>query len=136
VQEHVWGTREWPLPLTLLCPPLMTGREIIEPRIAIFTREIPPEPQVRHLLNLDPPDHGRYRNLTSKWFTPRTVKIWEPKVQQTTREVLDAAGEKGDIDFVADVSAPITIAVIALIKIMLAYSPRKNRAKVIAEYST
>ena len=87
---------------------------IIEPRIAIFTREIPPEPQVRHLLNLDPPDHGRYRNLTSKWFTPRTVKIWEPKVQQTTREVLDAAGEKGDIDFVADVSAPITIAVIAL----------------------
>ena len=28
--------------------------------------------------------------------------------------MLDAAGEKGEIDFVADVSAPITIAVIAL----------------------
>jgi cholest-4-en-3-one 26-monooxygenase len=63
---------------------------------------------------MDPPDHGRYRNLISKWFTPRTVKVWEPKVQQVTRDVLDAAGEKGDIDFVADVSAPITIAVIAL----------------------
>jgi cholest-4-en-3-one 26-monooxygenase len=87
---------------------------IIEPRIAVFTRDIPPEPTARHLLTMDPPDHGRYRNLISKWFTPRTVKVWEPKVQQVTREVLDTAGQKGDIDFVADVSAPITIAVIAL----------------------
>jgi cholest-4-en-3-one 26-monooxygenase len=87
---------------------------IIEPRIAVFTRDVPPEPTTRHLLTMDPPDHGRYRNLTSKWFTPRTVKVWEPKVRQITREVLDKAGAKRDIDFVADVSAPITIAVIAL----------------------
>jgi cholest-4-en-3-one 26-monooxygenase len=87
---------------------------IIAPRTAVFTRELPPEPQSRQLLTMDPPDHGRYRNLISKWFTPRTVKVWEPKVQQVTREVLDAAGAKGEIDFVADVSAPITIAVIAL----------------------
>ena len=87
---------------------------IIEPRIAVFTRDAPPEPTTRHLLTMDPPDHGRYRNLTAKWFTPRTVKIWEPKVQSVTGEVLDAASQKGQIDFVADVSAPITIAVIAL----------------------
>jgi cholest-4-en-3-one 26-monooxygenase len=87
---------------------------IIEPRIAVFTREAPVEPTSRHLLTMDPPDHGRYRNLTSKWFTPRTVKVWEPKVRNVTREVLDKAGQKRDIDFVADVSAPITIAVIAL----------------------
>jgi len=87
---------------------------LIEPRLAVFTNDVPPEPASRHLLTMDPPDHGRYRNLTSKWFTPRTVKIWEPKVQRVTRDVLDAAAEKGEIDFVADVSAPITIAVIAL----------------------
>ena len=87
---------------------------IIEPRIAVFTRDVPPEPTTRHLLTMDPPDHGRYRKLTSKWFTPRTVLVWEPKVQQITREVLDQAAQKGQIDFVADVSAPITIAVIAL----------------------
>jgi cholest-4-en-3-one 26-monooxygenase len=63
---------------------------------------------------MDPPEHERYRNIISKWFTPRTVKVWEPKVQRITREVLDKAGAKGEIDFVADVSAPITIAVIAL----------------------
>jgi len=87
---------------------------LIEPRIAVFTRDVPPEPTTRHLLTMDPPDHGRYRKLTSKWFTPRTVLVWEPKVQQITREVLDQAAQKGRIDFVADVSAPITIAVIAL----------------------
>jgi len=87
---------------------------IIEPRLAVFTREAPPEPTARHLLTMDPPDHGRYRNLTAKWFTPRTVRVWAPKIERVTREVLDAAGAKGDIDFVADVSAPITIAVIAL----------------------
>ncbi len=87
---------------------------IIEPRIAIFTNDALEEPTTRHLLTMDPPEHGRYRNLISKWFTPRTVKVWEPKVQRITKDVLDKAAEMGDIDFVADVSAPITIAVIAL----------------------
>ena len=87
---------------------------IIEPRIAVFPREVPEEPTSRQLLTMDPPDHGRYRNLTAKWFTPRTVRVWEPKVQRITCETLDAAAAKGEIDFVADVSAPITIAVIAL----------------------
>ncbi len=87
---------------------------IIEPRIAVFTREAPEEPTTRHLLTMDPPDHGRYRNLIAKAFTPRTVRVWEPKVEDVTRKILDQAREKGEIDFVADVSAPITIAVIAL----------------------
>ena len=52
---------------------------IIEPRIAVFTRDVPPEPTTRHLLTMDPPDHGRYRNLISKCFTPRTVKVWSPR---------------------------------------------------------
>jgi cholest-4-en-3-one 26-monooxygenase len=86
---------------------------IIEPRLAVFTREIPPEPTSNHLLTMDPPTHGKYRNVVAKWFTPRGVTIWAPKVERVTREVLDQAGRKGEIDFVADVSAPITIAVIA-----------------------
>ena len=88
---------------------------IIEPRVAVFDEIArPEEPQVRHLLNMDPPDHGKYRNLISKAFTPRTVQVWESRVQDITRKTLDRAAEKGDIDFVADVSAPITIEVIAL----------------------
>jgi cytochrome P450 len=85
------------------------------PRLAVFTRDLapPPEGTSRHLLTMDPPDHPKYRNVASKRFTPRAVQGWEPKVRQITREVLDEAGRNERIDFVRDVSARITIAVIA-----------------------
>jgi cytochrome P450 len=88
---------------------------IIEPRIAIFTTDFTPPEEVaaRHLLNMDPPDHGKYRNVASKQFTPRVVKELEPHVRRITREVLDQAAKKNQGDFVQDVSAKITIAVIA-----------------------
>ncbi len=88
---------------------------IIAPRLAVFVAaNEPPEQEARHLLNMDPPVHAKYRQVVSKWFTPRTVKVWEPKVEKLTRQILDKAAEKGEIDFVNEVSAPITIAVIAL----------------------
>lgn len=88
---------------------------ISEPRLAVFTDlEAPEERKTRHLLTMDPPDHGRFRNLTAKAFTPRAVQVWGPKISRITKRVLDRAGAKGEIDFVADVSAPITIEVIAL----------------------
>jgi cholest-4-en-3-one 26-monooxygenase len=84
------------------------------PRLAVFPKEIAePERPARHLLNMDPPDHGRYRNVAAKQFTPRTVKELAPHVEEMTREVLDAAAEKDEGDFVRDISAPITIGVIA-----------------------
>ncbi len=87
---------------------------IIEPRIAVFDRSVPVDVEkLRHLLSMDPPEHRDYRNVTAKQFTPRMTKHWEPKVQRITREILDEAAAKGDCDFVQDVAAPITIAVIA-----------------------
>jgi len=85
------------------------------PRLAVFTRDLPPpeEGASRHLLNMDPPDHARYRRVTSGWFTPRAIRAMDSKVERVTREVLDDAAEKTTGDFVRDVSARITIAVIA-----------------------
>jgi cytochrome P450 len=85
------------------------------PRLAVFTLDLPP-PEAsasRHLLNMDPPDHARYRRVTSSWFTPRAIRAMDEKVARVTREVLDAAAAQEAGDFVRDVSAPITIAVIA-----------------------
>jgi cytochrome P450 len=87
---------------------------IIQPRIAVFARDVPVDMQpLRHLLSMDPPEHRDYRAVTAKQFTPRMVQHWEPKVARITREILDHANELGSCDFVQDVSAPITIAVIA-----------------------
>src|SRR5262245_46453536 len=85
------------------------------PRLAVFTNDIPPPPEgeVRHLLNMDPPDHARYRRVTSHWFTPRVIKAMDAKVGRVTREVIDDAAAKPAGDFVQDISARITIAVIA-----------------------
>jgi cholest-4-en-3-one 26-monooxygenase len=85
------------------------------PRLAVFPKDIPPPPEgtTRHLLTMDPPDHPKYRNVASKRFTPRAVLDWEPKVRRITRETIDAAASRERVDFVRDVSAPITIAVIA-----------------------
>jgi cholest-4-en-3-one 26-monooxygenase len=81
----------------------------------VFSNKLPPPPEaeIRHLLNMDPPDHGKYRNVASKQFTPRVVSGMAEKVERITREVIDAAAARGEGDFVRDVSAPITIAVIA-----------------------
>jgi cytochrome P450 len=85
------------------------------PRLAVFTLDLPPpaEGESRHLLNMDPPDHARFRRVTSHWFTPRAIRSMDDKVLRVTREVLDEAAKKTNGDFVQDVSAKITIAVIA-----------------------
>jgi cytochrome P450 len=85
------------------------------PRLAVFTRDLPPPPEgeIRHLLNMDPPDHARYRRLASGWFTPRAIRGMDDKVARVTREVLDDAARHDAGDFVQDISARITIAVIA-----------------------
>ncbi len=87
---------------------------IIQPRIAVFDRTVPVDVvPLRHLLSMDGQEHRDYRAVTAKQFTPRMVTQWEPKVQRITREILDEASDKGACDFVQDVAAPITIAVIA-----------------------
>lgn len=84
------------------------------PEMAIFPNEFEfEEDPSRHLLNMDPPDHAAYRRVASKQFTPRAVKSLVPHVVDMTREILDAAAEKDAGDFVSDISAPITIGVIA-----------------------
>jgi cytochrome P450 len=85
------------------------------PRLAVFTLDLPPpaEGESRHLLNMDPPDHAKFRRVTSHWFTPRAIRNMDEKVSRVTREVLEEAARKSSGDFVQDISARITIAVIA-----------------------
>lgn len=85
------------------------------PRLAVFMKDLPPPPegQSRHLLNMDPPDHASYRRITSTWFTPRAVQRMKDKVARVARQTIDRAAAKDGGDFVEEVSAPLTIAVIA-----------------------
>ncbi len=69
---------------------------------------------IRQLLNMDPPEHGRYRKVSSGWFTPRAIQRLEAEVERITRELLDAlAAVEGEADFVHAVTAPLTLSVLA-----------------------
>jgi cholest-4-en-3-one 26-monooxygenase len=71
------------------------------------------EQQRLMMLNMDPPMHTRYRLLVNRGFTPRMVSQLEERARRFTRDILDRVCEKGECDFVTDVSAELPLQVIA-----------------------
>ena len=71
------------------------------------------EQQRLMMLNMDPPLHTRYRRLVNKGFTPRMVNSLEEKIHKTADDIIDAVIEKGQADFVTDISAELPLQVIA-----------------------
>jgi cholest-4-en-3-one 26-monooxygenase len=65
------------------------------------------------MLNMDPPLHTRYRRLVNKGFTPRTVRDLEESTRRSTDAIIDSVIEKGEADFVTDISAELPLQVIA-----------------------
>ena len=65
------------------------------------------------MLNMDPPLHTRYRRLVNKGFTPRMVRDLEEGIHRSTDAIIDQVIEKGEADFVTDISAELPLQVIA-----------------------
>jgi cytochrome P450 len=65
------------------------------------------------LLHLDPPLHAEYRTLLNRRFTPRAAGLLEPAVRATVDEVLDRLSPGDEVDLIAQLAAPIPVAVIA-----------------------
>lgn len=62
---------------------------------------------------LDPPDHGEFRSLISRGFTPRRVTSIEPQVRRFVVERLESLRGQGDIDIVAELFKPLPSFVVA-----------------------
>jgi cholest-4-en-3-one 26-monooxygenase len=76
-----------------------------------------PDPEVLRflqsiMLNMDPPQHRRYRALINKGFTPRIVGGLHSHIQDMVRQIIDGVIEKGECDFVEDVAAVLPMEVI------------------------
>ena len=71
------------------------------------------EQQSLMMLNMDPPLHTRYRRLVNKGFTPRMVRDLEENIHRVTDSVIDQVIERGEADFVTDLSAELPLQVIA-----------------------
>jgi len=53
-------------------------------------------------LELDPPDHNKYRSLLTPLFSPKAIDRLEASIRATCDELLDRIIERGECDFVKD----------------------------------
>jgi len=65
------------------------------------------------MLVTDPPDHRKLRSLVNLAFTPRAVARLAGRIGELTGRLLDRVRERGEMDVVADLSAPLPSWVIA-----------------------
>ena len=68
------------------------------------------------MLNMDAPEHGHLRNIVSRAFTPRVIRGLEERLAAITNELVDRAIERGEGDFVRDISAELPL--IAICELM------------------
>ncbi|HKD67890.1 MAG TPA: cytochrome P450 [Candidatus Binataceae bacterium] len=73
----------------------------------------PEEALLRQLLNMNPPEHGAYRSVVSRRFTPAAVNRLATHVQEIAAQLIDGIAGGEECDFVTDVSAKLPLAVIA-----------------------
>ena len=64
-------------------------------------------------LAMDQPGHMRLRTLVSKEFTPRRIREMEARVNEMTRQHLDAALQHREFDFIAEFAGKLPMDVIS-----------------------
>jgi len=73
-------------------------------------------PALRTLINMDEPDHRKFRDLTRDWFLPANLQPVENRVKQLAVQAIDDMLELGEeIDFVKDVAVWYPLRVIMMI---------------------
>ncbi|HEX6359046.1 cytochrome P450 [Actinophytocola sp.] len=66
-----------------------------------------------NIIQLDPPEHRKLRNLVSHAFTPKIIANLEPRIAELTHELLDEAADRDHLELVADLAYPLPVIVIA-----------------------
>jgi cytochrome P450 len=58
-------------------------------------------------LNVDPPEHVRYRRLLDPLFSPKRMAALQPAVQRHTDELIDKFVDRGACDFSTELAVPL-----------------------------
>jgi cytochrome P450 len=87
-------------------PELLQMRGASPAQIAAFTEVM--LPGVPMVLNTDPPEHGRYRGILNRGFTPREIGRIEPRIREITAKLVDDILAKGGTtDLVSELTVPL-----------------------------
>ena len=67
------------------------------------------------LVNMDPPEHVKYRRIVRNAFTPKAVQGYKERFREVAKEIIDAVAAKGECEFVTEVAAELPlIAILSL----------------------
>jgi cytochrome P450 len=73
------------------------------------------EQQIKTVINMDPPEHRKFRKVVSPYFTPRALGQLDGLVKETARTLVDRLGREGECDFISEVASLHPLKVIARI---------------------
>lgn len=94
-----------------------SSMNMLQPRVPL-----PPEAQavlqdsmsrMRSIVNSDPPQHTRIRNLVSREFTPQRMAALEPQLHALASKLIDSFIDAGEADLIQQFCVPFAAAVIA-----------------------
>ena len=69
-------------------------------------------PMLYTLVQMDEPDHMKYRVLTQAWFLPQNIRKLEGRIRELAREAVDRMAAGGECDFVEEVALHFPLRVI------------------------
>ncbi|MFM8650577.1 MAG: cytochrome P450 [Actinomycetota bacterium] len=69
--------------------------------------------QRQMMLNMDPPQHDRFKLLVSRGFTPKNAPLLRPRIEELAREIVDSVAAKGHCDFVSEIAGRLPSGLIA-----------------------
>jgi len=93
---------------------------------ALLNEDRPDLDAARMLLELDPPEHTRLRQLVNRGFTPKVIKSMDGHFREIADQVIGEAVKSGSFDFVNEIAAELPLYAIA----ELLGLPQEDRRKV------
>ncbi|MGW7006194.1 cytochrome P450 [Streptomyces sp. NPDC054933] len=78
------------------------------------------------MLNMDPPEHTRVRQIVQRGFTPRAIRALEDALRERAHRIVARAREAGSGDFVTDIAVELPLQAIA----ELIGVPQDERARI------
>ncbi|MDA2781697.1 cytochrome P450 [Bacillus cereus group sp. Bc002] len=70
-------------------------------------------PFSQSILGMDPPKHTQIRSIVNRSFTPKSLREWEPRIQQITNDILNQLSNRKTFDIVRELFYPLPVIVIA-----------------------
>ena len=73
------------------------------------------------IINMDPPDHVKYRRVVRNAFTGKAVDALEPLMREFAKDIIDNVASRGECEFVSEVSAEMPLFIICALMEMPAH---------------